>query len=165
MGYNKSWSQLGGIKMIIIPSYLRQTTTKMDAVLQRKIIEKPITKKFEADRKKVNSVIENLSQKESEIIASEDYYVTILNAMDELVKIAEELSFKDCQEIFLRTEVDDALIDALNHAEILHPEMRSELEKIAQLIKNPNAAIEKVDAYCDCKILKFVKTEEEWLKI
>lgn len=151
--------------MIIIPSHVRRTASNTYAVLQRESIKNPKSKKIEADCEKVGHIIDCLNQREVEIISKGDCYVIMLNAMNDILKIVQSLPLEDRQRILLETDVDDELIDALNYAEIKYPQMKMDLEKIAQLLIKPNESIEKVDAYCDCRNFKLVESEERWHEI
>lgn len=165
MGYNESWSLLGGIKMIIIPSHIERAVNELYAVLKQKCLKRPNDTLSKDCFEAIKSIKKSLKREETAIISKNDYYVIMLRAIQEMIDIADIIPFGDRQSIFLQIEVDDELIDALNFAEVRHPQIKKELEKVAELFKNPSQSIEKVDAYCDKKIFKLVKSEEEWHEI
>lgn len=162
MGYNKSWSQLGGIKMIIIPSYLRETAEKLNQVMKMRLAERPHNKELQANSRRIKKIINELQEDGS---PSGDYYINMINVMDEIIKISDTLSFKDYQRVFMRTDVEEELIDELQYAAVVHLEMLADVEMMLKIIKDPGTAIEKVDFYCDSREFKLVKTEKLWQNI
>ena len=68
--------------------------------------------------------------------------------------------------IYEEVEIEPELVYALNHARIVHPTMRKEIDNIAAFLEEvPNRVWIQDDEYADFRVFKFVKTKKQWEKI
>ena len=111
----------------------------------------------------VKRVQEELQIQNDQRYNSQYYYVDMMELMYDVIRAAKILSEDSAQRVFEEVTIEAELIYALNHANLVHPNMVKEINLMSDFLKTvPHISWLQVDSKVRMREFKLVRTKEQW---
>lgn len=149
--------------MITLPQHIRRKIQNIELGFHRQ------GDRFHSYTRSLNRLqnLQNqLRNQKGDLFTSKDDYINIFNIMTAIINLCDELYYPHLRAVFTDVEIEEELSFALNHARLVHPRMKKEIDIIIKFLEDvPYSSWGQTDEFDDFKIFKLVKTKYQWNKI
>ena len=152
--------------MITIPQHIRRKIQNIELGLQEQLKGNCHEGLTEHCLRLIHDVQAQLDKQEGNLFESSDDYINIFNIMKAIEESYSELYYPHLATVLIDVEIEEELSFTLNHARVVRPEMRQEIDRIIKFLEDlPLSSWGQEDSFDKFKVFKLVKTKRQWEKI
>ena len=153
-------------KNMIIPEHIWKLAENIKYELERQLEEGGNVAAVKNSLNVINNVRKAMLKQNEKYIANEDDYINMLEFVEAMIRASDSLWSPALKRIYEEVEIEPELVYAINHARIVHPRMRKEIDSLIAFLEDvPNGVWSQDDAYADFRVFKLVKTKKQWNQI
>ena len=153
-------------KNVIIPEHIWKLAENIKYELERQLEEGGNIVEVKNSLNIIKEVRLEMLKEKGKYFENEDDYINMLEFVSAMIQSSYALWDPALKRIYEEVEIDPELVYALNHARIVHPTMRDEIDNIATFLEDvPNSVWSQDDECADFRVFKFVKTKKQWERI
>ena len=107
-----------------------------------------------------------MAEQKGELFESDDDYINMLNIMEAIIGTSYELGGDAAKRVYKEVVIDPELCFALNHARVVHPRMKIEVDEMIRFLEEqPNLYWSQDDDSLNFKVFKYVNTKNRWHQV
>lgn len=151
---------------MIIPEHIWKLAEDIKYELERQLEDGGNVAAVKNSLNVINNVRKAMLKQNEKYIENEDDYINMLEFVEAMIRASDALWVPALKRIYEEVEIEPELVYALNHARIVHPRMRKEIDSVIAFLEEvPNCIWSQDDECADFRVFKFVKTKRKWERI
>ena len=147
---------------MIIPDHIWKMAENIKYELERQLEEGGNVAEVQNSLNIIKEVRLAMLKENGKYFENEDDYINMLEFVSAMIRASDSLWVPALKRIYEEVEIEPELAFALNHARLVHPRMRKEIDSLIAFFEDvPNGVWGQDDECADFRVFKFVKTKKQ----